>query len=117
MKTKKKFFMECRLAGRKYHDADEVWPELKVGTKLALERDWENRYDPQAVAVTYTNDADTYLLGYVPRDENEVLASLLDMGWDQIFETRISRITPDAPADNQVQLTIRIVRNPAIINN
>ena len=25
MEAKKKFFMDCHLAGRKYHDADEVW--------------------------------------------------------------------------------------------
>lgn len=34
MKTKKLFFKECHLAGRQYHDADEVWNELKVGTVL-----------------------------------------------------------------------------------
>ena len=30
MITKKMYFMDCHLAGRKYHDADEVWDELKV---------------------------------------------------------------------------------------
>ena len=49
MVTKKFFFMDCHLAGRKYHDADEVWDELKVGTILRLERDKENRFDPYAV--------------------------------------------------------------------
>ena len=39
MVTKKLFFMDCHLAGRKYHDADEVWEDLKVGTTLRLERD------------------------------------------------------------------------------
>ena len=50
MEAKKKFFMDCHLAGRKYHDADEVWDKLKVGTLLQLERDLDNRYDPDAVA-------------------------------------------------------------------
>lgn len=53
MKAKKLFFMECHLAGRKYHDAYEVWEELKVGTKLKLVRDADNRHDPDAVAVIY----------------------------------------------------------------
>ena len=39
MITKKMYFMDCHLAGRKYHDADEVWDELKVGNVLRLERD------------------------------------------------------------------------------
>jgi hypothetical protein len=36
MKAKKLFFKECHLAGRKYHDVDEVWNELKVGTASNL---------------------------------------------------------------------------------
>ena len=38
MEAKKKYFMDCHLAGRKYHDADEVWDKLKVGTLLQLVR-------------------------------------------------------------------------------
>lgn len=39
METKKLYFMDCHLAGRMYHDADEVWEGLKVGTLVRLERD------------------------------------------------------------------------------
>ena len=39
MKAKKLFFKECHLAGRQYHDVDEVWDELHVGTQLELQRD------------------------------------------------------------------------------
>jgi hypothetical protein len=28
--------MDCHLAGRKYHDADEVWDDLKVRTDQNL---------------------------------------------------------------------------------
>lgn len=31
MNAKKKYFMNCHLAGRMYHEADEVWNKLKVG--------------------------------------------------------------------------------------
>ena len=34
METKKKYFMDCHLAGRMYHDADTVWNQLMVGTKV-----------------------------------------------------------------------------------
>jgi hypothetical protein len=36
---------------------------------------------------------------------------LLEMGWEDIFECRISKINPDAHYENQIRLTIRIVRN------
>ena len=118
MKAKKLFFKECHLAGRQYHDVDEVWEELHVGTLLELKRDFDNRYDKNAVAVICkeVSDADTgesedYLLGYIPADENELIAQLLEMDWDDIFECRISKINPDAHYENQIRLTIRIKRN------
>ena len=117
MKAKKLFFKECHLAGRQYHDVDEVWDELHVGTCLKLQRDLDNRYDKNAVAVVYNNvDIETgivedYLLGYIPSEENETIAQLLEMGWDKIFECRISKINSEAHYENQIRLTIRIVRN------
>jgi len=117
MKAKKLFFKECNLAGRQYHDVDEVWDELHVGTQLELQRDLDNRYDKNAVAVVYhTVDVDTgivedYLLGYIPSGENETIAQLLEMGWEDIFECRISKINPDAHYENQIRLTIRIIKN------
>ncbi|MBR0048224.1 MAG: HIRAN domain-containing protein [Prevotella sp.] len=112
MVAKKMYFMDCHLAGRKYHDADEVWEQLKVGTVLKLERDKENRTDANAVMVVYQDkDGEEFKLGYIPRGENETIASLLEMGWTDIFECRISQLDPDAHPENQVHLTIRIVRN------
>lgn len=35
------FLWKCHLAGRQYHDVDEVWDRLQVGTKLRLERDMD----------------------------------------------------------------------------
>ncbi len=113
MEAKKLFFKECHLAGRQYHDADEVWNELKVGTILQLERDTENRFDGNAVQVIYENEQrdDRYLIGYIPREDNEDISAFLDMGWGEIFECRISKINSDAHYENQIRLTIRIVRN------
>jgi hypothetical protein len=70
MEAKKLYFMDCHLAGRMYHDADEVWDDLKVGTILKLERDKDNRHDPNAVAVIYEQKdkkgemLDEFLIGY-----------------------------------------------------
>ncbi len=80
MKAKKLFFKECRLAGRQYHDVDEVWEDLHVGTCLELQRDLDNRYDINAVAVVYntidehTGKSEEFLLGHIPCDETEIIA-------------------------------------------
>ncbi len=112
MVAKKMYFMDCHLAGRKYHDADEVWNELKVGTQLGLRLDKENRFDGNAVEVIYTNDKkEEFRLGYIPREENEQIAAFLEMGWTDIFECRISKLNSDTHPENQIHLTIRIVQN------
>lgn len=116
MKAKKLFLMECHLAGRQYHDVDEVWDQLKVGTELRLERDLDNRYDKDAVAVMFDekdkngNVREEFLLGYVPSDENETIAQFLEMGWGKCFSCRISKINPEAHYEDQIHLTIKINR-------
>jgi hypothetical protein len=117
MEAKKLYFMDCHLAGRMYHDADEVWDELKVGTILRLERDKDNRHDLNAIAVIYEQKdkkgemVDEFLIGYIPRDKNERIANFFEMGWNHIFECLINKIDPYAHPEHQVQLTIKIKRN------
>lgn len=121
MVAKKIYFMDCHLAGRKYHDADEVWNELKVGTTLRLVLDKENRHDANAVAVIYDQKnekgdvQDEFIIGYIPRGENETIANMLEMGWSDIFECRISKLNPFAHPEEQVRLTIRVKRNPSVM--
>ena len=124
MKAKKLFFKECHLAGRKYHDVDEVWNELKVGTVLKLVRDADNRYDVNAVAVVYERvcencrgENEEFLLGYIPSDENTQIALLFDAGWDNLFECRINKINPDAHSEQQIRITIRLNRRENLEHN
>ena len=75
------------LAGFRYHAAAEVWPELRVGERLALERERDNAYDANAVSVSWRGRK----LGYVPRRENAALAWGLDRG--EPLRARISRLS------------------------
>ncbi|MBO4740633.1 MAG: HIRAN domain-containing protein [Bacteroidales bacterium] len=111
MKAHNTYFMDCHLAGRKYHDADLVWEQLHIGTQLRMERETTNPYDPNAIQIIFNNDGEDFLLGYIPRTDNQQLAALLDAGWDKIFDCRISKLNPETNPEQQVQLTIRIMRN------
>lgn len=102
--------MDCHLAGRKYHDADLVWEYLRVGQQLRLEREMGNPYDANAVQIIFNKDGEDYLLGYIPRSDNRQLAPFLEMGWEDLFDCRISNLNPDTHPENQVRLTIRIKR-------
>jgi HIRAN domain len=74
------------LAGFRYHAAAEVWQELRVGERLALQRERDNAYDANAVSVSWRGRK----LGYVPRRENAALAWGLDHG--ERLGARISRL-------------------------
>lgn len=115
MKTTKRYYTEFHIAGVQYHDADLVWDKLAIGKRLNLVREADNRYDHDAVAITLpTEMGDDVLLGYVPRSDNADIALLLDAGWDDIFDCRLSRIDPEAHYEQQLHVKIRINNNPAL---
>ena len=41
------------LAGFRYHEAVEVWDELRVGDRLELARERDNPHDANAVSVSW----------------------------------------------------------------
>lgn len=112
METKKIFFRECHLAGRQYYSVNEIWSKLSIGTKLIMERDYENRYDPAAVLVKYVDEesGEAYKLGYIPKSDNDGISQLLEMGWGSAFECLISRLSPTETYEQQIHLTISVLR-------
>jgi hypothetical protein len=64
------------LAGFQYHQAGELWPELRVGDALTLVREPDNPHDRNAVRVEWRG----HMLGYLPRAENRSVAAEMDVG-------------------------------------
>lgn len=114
---KRVLYKECRIAGTAFHNLDDIWYELYEGAQLALVRQKRNEYDINAVAVALAGDYDgnpdnfdfDFILGYVPRNENEFLATMLDMGWAEIFECELSRIEGRTPNSGSLYMEIYIV--------
>lgn len=90
------------LAGFRYHAAAEAWPELRVGDALELAREPENRFDRNAIAVTWHGRK----LGYVPRRENAALAWGLDRG--ERLRARISRLAPHPNPARRIEFEVYI---------
>jgi HIRAN domain-containing protein len=88
------------LAGFRYHAAQEVWHELRVGDPLRLEREPDNAYDPNAIAVTWRGRK----LGYVPRRDNAALAWGLDRGAP--LQARISRLAPHPNPARRIEFEV-----------
>lgn len=84
--TVKLLVQSSPLAGYRYAEAAQVWPELRVGDPLDLVREPDNPHDRNAVRVDWRGRK----LGYVPRAENEALAWAMDRG--EKVSARISRL-------------------------
>jgi hypothetical protein len=112
-------YKSCAVAGINFHDIDEIWEELYVGAEIALVRDKNNKHDKNAVAVAlagdYGGDPDDFdfdfILGYLPRTENEHIAMMLDMGWSDIFECEISELNDHRPYNDRLHIDIYIKSN------
>lgn len=120
----RKLFLECPIAGLAYHDISDVWDELYVGAELALVREKHNKHDKNAVAVALAGDFDgdpddfdfDFILGYVPKEHNTALATLLDMGWNETLRAEITALKGKPTDHNAVKMTIYIV-NKAIASS
>ena len=99
------------IAGFGYWEGCEAFEQLKIGTRLELVREEDNKFDPYAVAIYYGD----FKLGFIPRENNHDISKFLDMGWDNLFEVRITRITPDAHPESQVEVIV-YVRNGKLNN-
>jgi hypothetical protein len=79
------------LAGFQYHAGAALWPQLAIGQPLALVREPDNRYDPDAVRIDWNG----HKLGYLPRADNTAVAQMLDRG--EALQARIAqlRVAPD----------------------
>ena len=65
------------VAGTGYVKDEEVFAEMKVGDRLVLQREPENRFDSNAILVL---DAQKRKAGYIPEKDNIVFARLMDAG-------------------------------------
>lgn len=116
LRYKRVFFKECAVAGVSYHVKydDELWTVLENGTKLALIRERDNKYDSNAVAVALGDDFDgeydnvdfDCILGYIPRAENFAIAAMMDAGYADKFEAEITTYKSFGSINDRIRITI-----------
>lgn len=62
------------IAGFQYYDGPKLFSEFKVGDKLILVREPNNKFDIDAIALYWQASK----IGFIPRINNAVLAAMLD---------------------------------------
>ena len=114
--NKRSLYKTLPIAGTAYHGIEDIWDELHVGTRLALVRDKHNKYDSNAVAVVLESDYDgdpdnfdsDFIIGYVPRAENSLIAQMMDMGWTDVFTAEITSIKNTGPMSVRLLMSVYI---------
>ena len=117
----RKLFIECNVAGAAFYNIDDIWDELYEGAKLVLVREKDNVHDEDAIAVALADESNDWsdeiecgpTLGYIPRKVNNSLATLLDMGWQDVFETEISELRENVPYSDRIHISIYIKNKDA----
>ena len=100
--TINKHFANFYIAGFTYWDGCRAFPELKIGKSLKLIREENNKFDPYAVAIYYEG----YKLGFVPQGNNQMICQFIELGYADIFDVRVQRLSPDAHPEKQVGVVV-----------
>jgi hypothetical protein len=98
------FYSTFYIAGFTYWNGLEVFDQLKIGSELQLEVEPANGHDPNAVKILF----DKTLLGYIPRDSNKEISKFLQLGYTDLFNVRINRITPETHPEKQISVVVKI---------
>ena len=91
------------LAGSQYYSANRVWGEIRIGDRLSLAREQDNRHDRNAVRVEWNGQK----LGYVPRAENRAVAQALDAG--ERLEARVAGLRDDPDPWRRIEFEIFLI--------
>ena len=91
------------LAGSQYYAANAVWTRIRVGDRLTLVREADNRHDRRAVRVEWQGQQ----LGYVPRAENRAVSHVLDAG--ERLEGRVLHLRDDPDPWRRVEFEVYLV--------
>jgi len=90
------------LAGFRYGEGAELWPQMRPGDALELVREAGNPHDANAVRVEWQGRK----LGYVPRRENAAIAWGLERGTP--LRARVSRLLEHPNPARRIEFEVYI---------
>ena len=95
------FLLDTKIAGIFYRDVCVVEDKIQKGDILYLVREPDNKYDEKAIQVT---TKDGYVLGYIPKVDNIVLANLMDSG-ERLYAVLLSEDITHGKPDIKIMLS------------
>lgn len=111
-KTINRHLSHFNIAGFTYWEGCVAIQELKIGSRLRLVREADNKFDPYAVALYF----EEHKLGFIPQDENQFISQFLDLGYTDMFDVRVQRLSPDTHPEKQVGVVVFIKEANEVFN-
>lgn len=75
--VKEIYLLKTHIAGTTFLDLEDVEPELQEHQLLLFKRESNNKVDKMAIVIATESGLK---LGYVPKDQNPIMARLMDAG-------------------------------------
>ena len=102
-----RYIVDFHVAGFAYYDGLDVINELSLGQPVSLIVETDNPYDSEAVVIYYKDKK----IGYVPKEKNSILSTLLYYGYGDIFEARIQYANMESHPERQFRVVVKIKDN------
>lgn len=99
----KEHLSNFNIAGFTYYEGVDCFQELKIGARLKLVLEEDNKYDPRAVAIYFED----YKLGFVPRAENRIIYKLLKIELDCLM-AKVQMVDDKALPEHQVGVVVHL---------
>ena len=97
------FYKSFQISGFTYYDGPIILKELKIGTKLKLKAELENRYDENAVAIYYKK----HKIGFIPKEKNYSISKFLKQGHNP-FLIIIQQVNKSEHPEQQIRVAVYI---------
>lgn len=97
----KVYLLQSFVRGFQYYDGPSILETLNTNHLLELIREPKNKYDANAIALSYEGKK----IGYVPKENNEMLSVLMDTGLLDL-QAEISHIKSDAATWENVHFVL-----------
>ncbi len=97
---------QFKIAGFSYYEGAFVFRKLKIGTKLKLQLEEENKYDCRAVAIYYKK----HKIGFIPKTDNRIFYKLIKVGLAKHIRVVIQQVSPHEHPENQIQIVAHLIK-------
>ena len=102
-----RYIVDFHVAGFTYYDGLDVINELSLGQPVSLIVETDNPYDSEAVVIYYKDKK----IGYVPKEKNSFLSTLLYYGYGDILEAKIQYANMESHPERQFRVVVKIKDN------